>query len=230
VEGTITNQQYLQQLQNEAIPVTEGAQHVDTTLFQQEGACLITAYVNLDVLHDVFGNHVLLSKFPEHFGCAWSQPPCSPDMSPCDYFLWGYLKDSLYHTNWQLCGLFTASPKGQRISNQTCSHETTCSQTLDGSVCSFMYHMVLHHRQLRTYHTKKLLRVFLNTMYLVLQSDHKNHRCVCNTEQQENCITHDIYFLQACLNFTINLYNSAIQIFKKDIKVTITTTSSYNVP
>jgi hypothetical protein len=38
VEGTIRNQWYLQQLQNEVILVIQGAGHVDTTYFQQHDA------------------------------------------------------------------------------------------------------------------------------------------------------------------------------------------------
>jgi len=38
-----------------------------------------------------------INGFPECFGCGWSWPPCSPDINPYDYFLWGYLKDHVYH-------------------------------------------------------------------------------------------------------------------------------------
>jgi hypothetical protein len=29
----------------------------------------------------------------------WSWSPYSPDMNPCAYFLWGFLKDSVYRNN-----------------------------------------------------------------------------------------------------------------------------------
>jgi hypothetical protein len=89
----------MQKLQYEIIPVIQGARHVDTALFQQDGACPHTANVTLDVLHDVFGSRVLSNRFLESFGCGWSWPPCSPDMNPCDHILWGYLKDHVYRTN-----------------------------------------------------------------------------------------------------------------------------------
>jgi hypothetical protein len=25
-----------------------------------------------------------------------ARPPCSPDATPCDFFLWGYVKDQVY--------------------------------------------------------------------------------------------------------------------------------------
>jgi len=77
----------------------QGAKHVDATYFQQNGTRPYTTNVVLDVLYDVYGNHVLLNRLPECFQCGWSWPPCSPDMNPCRYFLWGYLRNSMYHTN-----------------------------------------------------------------------------------------------------------------------------------
>jgi hypothetical protein len=46
VEGTIIKQQYLQQLQNEVIPVIQGAGNMNIAN-------------HLDILYDVFGNHLL---------------------------------------------------------------------------------------------------------------------------------------------------------------------------
>jgi hypothetical protein len=60
VEATRTNQQYLQKLQNEVILVIQGAGHV--TFFQHNGVQPHTANVILDVLHDVFGSHVLSNQ------------------------------------------------------------------------------------------------------------------------------------------------------------------------
>jgi len=56
------------------------AGHVDTTFFQQDGACPPTVNVILDVLHDMLCSCVLSNQFPNHFGCGWSWPPCSLDM------------------------------------------------------------------------------------------------------------------------------------------------------
>jgi hypothetical protein len=65
VEGTITNKWYWQQLQNEVVPAIQGARCMDT-FFQQDGTHPHTANV-LDILHDVFGSHVLLNQFPDRF-------------------------------------------------------------------------------------------------------------------------------------------------------------------
>jgi hypothetical protein len=58
-EGTISTQCHLQQLQNEVISVILGAEEVETTFFQQDGAHPHTDNVILDVLHGVFSSRVL---------------------------------------------------------------------------------------------------------------------------------------------------------------------------
>ena len=43
---------------------------------------------------NVYDNHIQgLSKRFEHL-LLW--PPRSPDLKPCDFFLWGYVKDNAY--------------------------------------------------------------------------------------------------------------------------------------
>jgi hypothetical protein len=83
-----------------------------------------------------------INRFPEHLKCGWSWPPCLRDMTPWNYFLWGYFKDHVYHTNlhtlqklqagievvaerdhrshmWQICVSFTVTTQHQRISYWT---------------------------------------------------------------------------------------------------------------
>ena len=44
----------------------------------------------MTVVRQMFPQHVV-----SHFGdVPW--PPCSPDLSACDFFLWGYLKSKVY--------------------------------------------------------------------------------------------------------------------------------------
>jgi hypothetical protein len=76
VDGTLTNYWLLQQLQNEVISVAE---HADT-FFQHAHT------------QRMFGSRVLSNRLR-----VW--PPRSPDMNPCIYFLWDFLKDHVYGTN-----------------------------------------------------------------------------------------------------------------------------------
>ena len=43
-------------------------------------------------IRELFGNRVVAL----HHAVEW--PPCSPDLTPCDFFLWGYLKSKVYRT------------------------------------------------------------------------------------------------------------------------------------
>ncbi|GFT69742.1 transposable element Tc3 transposase [Trichonephila clavipes] len=58
--------------------------------FQQDGATCYTARATIDLLKDTFGDR-LISRFGP---VNW--PPRSCDLTPLDYFLWGYVKSLVY--------------------------------------------------------------------------------------------------------------------------------------
>ncbi|GFU11626.1 transposable element Tc3 transposase [Trichonephila clavipes] len=58
--------------------------------FQQDGAPCHTARATIDLLKDTFGDR-LISRFGP---VNW--PPRSCDLTPLDYFLWGYVKSLVY--------------------------------------------------------------------------------------------------------------------------------------
>ncbi|GFX06489.1 uncharacterized protein TNCV_3017231 [Trichonephila clavipes] len=58
--------------------------------FQQDGATCHTARTTIDLLKDTFGDR-LISRFGP---VNW--PPRSCDLTPLDYFLWGYVKSLVY--------------------------------------------------------------------------------------------------------------------------------------
>ncbi|GFS78024.1 putative LOC100569746 [Trichonephila clavipes] len=58
--------------------------------FQQDGATCHTARATIDLLKDTFGDS-LFSRFGP---VNW--PPRSWDLTPLDYFLWGYVKSFVY--------------------------------------------------------------------------------------------------------------------------------------
>jgi len=60
--------------------------------FQQDGATCHTSKTTLDFLRKTFGNRLISRK------TEFSWPPRSPDLSVCDFFLWGYLKQKVYVT------------------------------------------------------------------------------------------------------------------------------------
>ncbi|GFW92243.1 putative transposase [Trichonephila clavipes] len=60
--------------------------------FQQDGATCHTARATIDLLKDTFGDRLISRYGPVNW------PPRSCDLTPLDYFLWGYVK-SLVHAD-----------------------------------------------------------------------------------------------------------------------------------
>ena len=60
--------------------------------FQQDGASSHTSYFSRDWLKEHFGSRVISLK------TDFEWPPYSPDLSPPDFYLWGFLKDRVYTT------------------------------------------------------------------------------------------------------------------------------------
>ncbi|GFV83355.1 uncharacterized protein TNCV_3055021 [Trichonephila clavipes] len=58
--------------------------------FQQDGATCHTARAPIDLLKDTFGDRLISSFGPVNW------PPRSSDLTPLDYFLWGYVKSLVY--------------------------------------------------------------------------------------------------------------------------------------
>jgi hypothetical protein len=65
---------------------------ISTQWFMQDGATPHTANVMLDFLNIIFSPRVMSHRYPKHHNCGHSWPPLSPDLNPCDFFLWGFLK------------------------------------------------------------------------------------------------------------------------------------------
>ena len=64
----------------------------DDLCFQQDGATVHTAVINMTALRNLFQGH-LISRFGD---VIWLR--CSPDLTAPDYFLWGHLKHKVFET------------------------------------------------------------------------------------------------------------------------------------
>ncbi|GFV11914.1 uncharacterized protein TNCV_109621 [Trichonephila clavipes] len=91
VTATVTGEWYADMLQNHIIPSLADKHLLERTIFMQDGSPPHIARRVKDLLRRLFGDDRVLSR---HFHHAW--PPRSPDLSPCDYWLWGYLKSQVY--------------------------------------------------------------------------------------------------------------------------------------
>ncbi|GFS65874.1 DUF4817 domain-containing protein [Trichonephila clavipes] len=58
--------------------------------FQQDGATCHTARATIDLLKDTFGDSIISRFGPVNW------PPRCCDLTPLDYFLWGYVKPLVY--------------------------------------------------------------------------------------------------------------------------------------
>jgi inhibitor of nuclear factor kappa-B kinase subunit alpha len=85
---TINADRYLNILQNHMLPHLP--RRHPNIIFMQDGAAPHTALRVRDFLKATFGERVISRHFP------WNWPARSPNLNPCDYFLWGYLKARVF--------------------------------------------------------------------------------------------------------------------------------------
>ncbi|GFS94701.1 transposable element Tcb2 transposase [Trichonephila clavipes] len=86
---TVNGDRYRAMITNFFIPDLNN-HDVHELWFQQDGATCHTARATIDLLKDTFGDR-LISRFGP---VNW--PPRSCDLTPLDYFLWGYVKSLVY--------------------------------------------------------------------------------------------------------------------------------------
>ncbi|GFY34620.1 putative transposable element [Trichonephila clavipes] len=86
---TVNGDRYRAIINNFFIPELNN-HDVQELWFQQDGATCHTARATMDLLKDTFGDR-LISRFGP---VNW--PPKSCDLTPLDYFLWGYVKSLVY--------------------------------------------------------------------------------------------------------------------------------------
>ncbi|GFW56939.1 transposable element Tc3 transposase [Trichonephila clavipes] len=86
---TVNGDRYKAMITNFFIPELNN-HDVQELWFQQDGATCHTARSTIDLVEDTFGDR-LISRFGP---VNW--PPRSCDLTPLDYFLWGYVKSLVY--------------------------------------------------------------------------------------------------------------------------------------
>ncbi|KAF8778336.1 hypothetical protein HNY73_015067 [Argiope bruennichi] len=89
-DATVTGPVYLNLLQQSVIPSIREVFEQDEFYFQQDGA---SSQYHRDVRSFLDG--ILPYRWIGRRGFV-EYPPRSPDLTPLDFFLWGYLKDKVY--------------------------------------------------------------------------------------------------------------------------------------
>ncbi|GFW29964.1 uncharacterized protein TNCV_5000041 [Trichonephila clavipes] len=87
VTCSITGQRYASLLLNKIIPDLQAHQCFSRIIFMQDGAPPHITRCVKDVLKHHFIEERVISRQIRHL---W--PPRSPDLNPCDFWLWGHLK------------------------------------------------------------------------------------------------------------------------------------------
>lgn len=89
-EKTINGIVYLDMLINYCFPQLDELENIQQLHFQQDGAPPHFSAFVTDTLNEKFGHRWIGRQGP----ICW--PPRSPDLTPCDFFLWGYIKNIVY--------------------------------------------------------------------------------------------------------------------------------------
>lgn len=95
-DETVNQENYVTMLQDEFIPFLDRNLLLDHSYLMQDGATPHTCNASLDFLNGYFHERVISGRYLERFGYGLSWPAFSPDLNPCDFFLWGFLKSRAY--------------------------------------------------------------------------------------------------------------------------------------
>jgi hypothetical protein len=83
---TVTSARYVEMLWNLLTPeLSRGVTWLSIVCFQQDGATAHAARASMEIVWKIFPGHVISLRGD----LPW--PGSSPDLSACDYFLWGYI-------------------------------------------------------------------------------------------------------------------------------------------
>lgn len=99
--GNVNSEAYCRMLEEEFIPVAQGLATTDDWWFMQDGAPCHRTTAAFEILDEHFHGRVIGLDYEPRFGCGIEWPPNSPDLNPCDYYLWGKLKDKVYRTKFR---------------------------------------------------------------------------------------------------------------------------------
>lgn len=93
---TVNSERYKEMLEDFFIPSAQGLDAIDDFWFMQDGAKPHRTLEVFELLDEHFHGRVIGLEYESRYGCGIEWPPCSPDLNPCDYYLWGSLKEKVY--------------------------------------------------------------------------------------------------------------------------------------
>ena len=87
---TVNSDRYCAKLDTFLRPKLNELDDRDNVWFQQDGETAHTSRCAMGILREMFPSHLISLRSD----IGW--PARSPDLNPCDFFLWGYLKSKVY--------------------------------------------------------------------------------------------------------------------------------------
>jgi inhibitor of nuclear factor kappa-B kinase subunit alpha len=99
IDETMKAVDYIEVLNREFLPFCHSRDFVNGFWFMQDGARPHRTADVFQTLYGHFGSNIIGLDCPKHFDGGIEWPACSPDLNPCDFFLWGYLKSKVWETS-----------------------------------------------------------------------------------------------------------------------------------
>lgn len=96
IRETVTGARYVAILEQFVATQQALEDRPGTEWFMQDGARPHRTEQVFRFLEEYFGNRVIALEYPKFTGAGMDWPPYSPDLTPCDFFLWGTVKDMFY--------------------------------------------------------------------------------------------------------------------------------------
>ena len=93
---TISGKVYMDILENHFLPSARENGQIDRYWFMQDGATPHRTAAVFELLNQHFDDRVIGLGYRNRYDTGIDWPPSSPDLNPCDYFMWGYIKDVVY--------------------------------------------------------------------------------------------------------------------------------------
>ena len=119
-EDTVNTENYVRLIRDDFAPSLRRAvgDRFENMWFMQDGARPHTSNETLRSLHEIFETRVISQRFVNSYNGGMEWPPYSPDLNPCDYFLWGFMKAQLNKKNiinreelrTEICNVFDSIP------------------------------------------------------------------------------------------------------------------------
>lgn len=118
--------------------------------FQQDGAWSHAVVAVLDIHDEHFDDKVLSNCLPNSLDICGPGHHTLWDFCPCDYFLWGFVKDTIYRNKWhtfkELKQEIVAAVNSDSEETLNCSCMKFMTSTADGNghQCAHILNICLH--------------------------------------------------------------------------------------